>query len=203
MARLDVIGDIEQLRASASTCRACPLWEHATQTVFGEGPTNSDLVLVGEQPGDKEDLAGKPFVGPAGMLLRDSLIKADISIESAYVTNAVKHFKWEAKGSRRIHQRPNNREVAACYPWLRAELEAIRPKLIVLLGATAAQAIHGKDFRVTRQRGEFLRCEAGFMTMATIHPSALLRVTDHEEKEIEIAKFIADLQAAKEYLAEK
>jgi uracil-DNA glycosylase len=187
---------LSALRESARACRACPLWERATQTVFGEGRRAAAIVLVGEQPGDAEDLAGRPFVGPAGQLLDEALVAAGIDRQRVYVTNAVKHFKWEPRGKRRIHAKPNAREVAACTPWLAAELRLIRPAVVVALGATAAQALLGKGFRVTRQRGIPLRAELADCVVATIHPSAVLRAPDEESRRRETRSLIADLRVA-------
>ncbi len=187
------------MRLTSKSCQACPLWKNATQTVFGEGPSDAKLMLVGEQPGDKEDLAGKPFVGPAGRLLRKLLQEAEIDDDLVYLTNAVKHFKWEPKGARRIHKRPNLREVAACYPWLQREIQILQPQLVVCLGATASQALLGKSFRVTQSRGQFISMDAGFSVMATIHPSALLRMRP-EIKAQEIHRFVDDLRKAASFI---
>lgn len=181
---------------AAKTCTACHLYRRATQTVFGEGPKNAELLLLGEQPGDQEDLAGKPFVGPAGKLLHRALEEAGIDRGRVYVTNTVKHFKWEPRGKRRIHKKPNSREIAACRPWLEAELRLVRPKLLVCLGATAAQAIFGPSFRVTRERGKVLASEIATKVLATVHPSSLLRQPDEESRAREYALFVADLRAA-------
>ncbi len=164
-----------KLREAAEDCKACPLWKPATQTVFGEGSANARVMLVGEEPGDKEDLAGHPFVGPAGVLLDKCLAAAGIDRAAVYVTNVVKHFKFEEVGKRRIHQKPNAREVTACKPWLEAEIDLVKPEVIVLLGATAAQALLGRAFRVTEQRGEWVPSDLAPKVMATYHPSALLR----------------------------
>src|SRR5438477_679944 len=187
-------------RESAAHCRACDLWKNATQTVFGEGKRTSKVVFVGEQPGDKEDIAGRPFVGPAGRVLDEALEAAGIDRGSAYVTNAVKHFKWEARGKRRIHAKPSWSEVAACRPWLDAELEAVRPRVLVCLGATAAQALLGRDFRVTRQRGTWVESDLAEHVTATIHPSAILRQRTEEERHAEMKRFVADLQLVKSVL---
>lgn len=184
------------LAKAARSCTACPLYKRATQTVFGEGPKNARLMLVGEQPGDQEDLAGKPFVGPAGKLLDRALEEAGINRDEVYVTNTVKHFKWEPRGKRRIHQKPNSREIVACRPWLEAELRIVRPKLLVCLGATAAQSIFGPAFRVTRERGKVLESEIAPRVLATVHPSSLLRQPDEESRRREFAHFVADLRAA-------
>src|SRR5438876_7436423 len=173
---------LRNLKEAAAGCTACPLHETGTQTVFGEGSTKARVVFVGEQPGDQEDLAGKPFVGPAGKLLDRALEDAGIDRTQVYVTNTVKHFKWEPRGKRRIHQKPNAREIAACRPWLEAELRVVRPKLLVCLGATAAQAIFGPSFRVTRDRGKVLASQFASKVVATVHPSSLLRQPDEESR---------------------
>ena len=191
------------LEKAAQSCTACHLYKHATQTVFGEGAKGATLMLLGEQPGDQEDLAGKPFVGPAGKLLDRALEEAGIDRAKVYVTNTVKHFKWEPRGKRRIHQKPNSREIAACRPWLEAELQLVRPKLLVCLGATAAQSIFGSSFRVTRDRGKVLRSELAPRVVATVHPSSLLRQPDEESREREYKHFVADLRVALENAEEK
>jgi DNA polymerase len=183
---------LPRLREAASDCRACPLWERGTQTVFGEGAARSVAMFVGEQPGDREDREGKPFVGPAGRLLDDALALAGIDRRAAYVTNAVKHFKWEPRGKRRIHAKPNWSELAACRPWLDAELAVVRPRVVVCLGATAAQSLLGKQFRVTRHRGEWVESDLAEHVTATIHPSAILRAGDR--REAEMAAFVEDLR---------
>jgi uracil-DNA glycosylase len=188
------------LRQAAAGCRACPLWERDTQTVFGEGPPGAEVVLVGEQPGDEEDLAGRPFVGPAGRLLDRALAEAGIDRRRVYVTNAVKHFKWEPRGKRRIHQKPNPGEVRACHPWLEAELHVLRPRAVVCLGSTAAQALLGRDFRVTQRRGELLRTTLAPMVMATVHPSSILRASDDETRRTEHARLVEDLERLAEAL---
>ncbi|HEU5124452.1 MAG TPA: UdgX family uracil-DNA binding protein [Verrucomicrobiae bacterium] len=185
---------ISKLQEAARRCQACPLWKTGTQTVFGEGSRHAKVVFVGEQPGNDEDLAGKPFVGPAGKLLNKALEEAGIDRDEVYVTNAVKHFKWEPKGKRRIHKKPNGREIAACRPWLEAELSVLKPKVLVCLGATAAQALLGKDFRVSRQRGQFIQSELAENTVATVHPSSILRAPDEETRHREMALFVADLK---------
>ena len=186
---------LERLRAAASGCTSCPLYKTGTQTVFGEGLETARAVLLGEQPGDLEDKAGRPFVGPAGKLLDRALEEAGIDRKLVYVTNVVKHFKWRPQGKRRLHEKPNAREIAACKPWLLAELEVIRPEVLVCLGATAAQAILGRKFRVTRQRGEILRSPLAEKVMATVHPSAILRAPDDETRRRELELFIRDLRA--------
>jgi uracil-DNA glycosylase family protein len=185
---------IEELEKAAKDCKACDLWKRATQTVFGEGEADARILFVGEQPGNQEDLEGKPFVGPAGKLLDTALLEAGIDRRKAYVTNAVKHFKWEPRGKRRIHKKPNAAEIAACRPWLDAEIGALRPKVIVCLGATAAQALLGRDFRVTQHRGEFLKSPLASFVMATVHPSSILRAPDDETRHDEMKRFISDLK---------
>jgi len=184
------------VREAAKNCEACHLYKRATQTVFGEGPKSAPIMLVGEQPGDYEDVAGKPFVGPAGKIMDRALEEAGIDRSKVYVTNAVKHFKWEPRGKRRIHQKPNSREIAACRPWLEAELRLVKPKLLVCLGATAAQAVFGPSFRVTRERGKVLSSKLAPRILATVHPSSLLRQPDDESREREYKRFVADLRAA-------
>jgi uracil-DNA glycosylase family protein len=188
---------LKALREAAAGCRACPLWELGTQTVFGEGSPKAELVLVGEQPGDQEDLAGKPFVGPAGRLLDTALEEAGIDRKLAYVTNVVKHFKWQPRGKRRIHQKPNAAEIAACRPWLDAELSVLQPKALVCLGATAAQALLGRQFRVSRDRGVAVESDLAPVVMATVHPSSILR-SDNREQELEL--FVEDLRRVAEAL---
>jgi uracil-DNA glycosylase len=185
---------IKKLQEAARDCRACPLWKTGTQTVFGEGSRHAKVIFVGEQPGNDEDLAGKPFVGPAGKLLDKALVEAGIERDEVYVTNAVKHFKWEPKGKRRIHKKPSGREIAACRPWLEAELEVLKPKVLVCLGATAAQALLGKEFRVSQRRGEFVESPLAEHVVATVHPSSILRAPDDETRHAETARFIADLK---------
>ena len=185
---------LEELTKAAKDCKACDLWKRGTQTVFGEGSSHAKVMLVGEQPGNQEDLEGKPFVGPAGKLLDAALVEAGIDRAKVYVTNAVKHFKWEPRGKRRIHKKPNAAEVAACRPWLDGEIAALQPKVIVCLGATAAQALLGRDFRVTQHRGEFLKSPLAPYLMATIHPSSILRAPDEETRQEEMRRFIQDLK---------
>jgi len=184
------------LREAARDCTACHLYKRATQTVFGEGPKRAPIMLVGEQPGDYEDVAGKPFVGPAGKILDRALAEAGINRDEVYVTNAVKHFKWEPRGKRRIHQKPNAREIAACRPWLEAELRLVKPKLLVCLGSTAGQTIFGPSFRVTRERGKVLSSKLAPKVVATVHPSALLRQPDEMSRDREYARFVVDLRVA-------
>ncbi len=186
---------LPRLREAAAGCTACHLWKLGTQTVFGEGAAESEVMFVGEQPGDQEDLQGRPFVGPAGRVLDDAMLEAGIDRTKAYVTNAVKHFKWQARGKRRIHQKPNAAEMAACRPWLDAELEVVKPSVLVCLGATAAQGLLGRQFRVTQQRGEVLQSPEGWRVTATVHPSSILR-TDGPEREAAMAAFVDDLEVA-------
>ena len=185
---------LPRLRKAAADCRGCALWENATQTVFGEGPAPAELMLVGEQPGDQEDQQGHPFVGPAGRVLDEALELAGIDRRLVYTTNAVKHFKWEARGKRRIHAKPTWSEQMACRPWLEAELAAVRPRVLVCLGATAAQSLLGKQFRVTKERGRWLASDLAEHVTATIHPSAILRQRDTESRHRELAAFVADLE---------
>ena len=184
----------KNLHDAALGCRACNLWERGTQTVFGEGSTPAHLMLVGEQPGNDEDLAGHPFVGPAGRLLDAALEEAGIDRTDAYVTNVVKHFKWEPRGKRRIHKKPNAIEIGACAPWLAAELEVVKPQVLVCLGATAAQALLGRTFRLTQHRGEWIESRLAPRVLATVHPSAILRAPDEEARHRERALFVADLK---------
>jgi uracil-DNA glycosylase len=187
---------VEQLKEAAASCRACDLWEHATQTVFGEGREGSKLMLVGEQPGDQEDLQGRPFVGPAGRLLEKALEEAGIDRRRVYVTNAVKHFRWTRRGKRRLHEKPNAAQVRACRPWLDAELAVVRPGIVVLMGATAAQTVMGPAFRVSKDRGRVISSPLGVPVLATVHPSSILRATDEESRDVALASFIADLRVA-------
>ena len=182
---------LEQLREAAAGCRACDLWKLGTQTVFGEGSPNAKLMFVGEQPGDQEDLAGRPFVGPAGRLLDKALEEAGIDRKVTYVTNVVKHFKWQPRGKRRIHQKPNAAEIAACRPWLDAELALVKPTALVCLGATAAQALLGRQFRVSKDRGVPVESDLAPVVMATVHPSSILR---SENRDQELALFVEDLR---------
>jgi DNA polymerase len=189
---------IESLRAEARNCTACDLWKNATQTVFGEGNSRPSMMLIGEQPGDKEDIAGHPFVGPAGRLLDEALNAAGINRRDVYVTNAVKHFSWTPaeRGKRRIHKKPRYSEIKACRPWLDAEIGVTHPEVIVCLGATAAQALLGKEFSVMRDRGKFVPSLLAPHVMATVHPSSILRAQDDESRREQKAAFIADLQIA-------
>jgi uracil-DNA glycosylase family protein len=192
---------LPRLREAAAGCRACGLWRLGTQTVFGAGRPRAHVMLVGEQPGDQEDRAGAPFVGPAGRILDRALDEAGIDRADAYVTNAVKHFKWKAgRGKRRLHHRPDAAEVRACRPWLEAELAVVRPKLLVLMGATAAQSLLGPSFRVTRERGRLLESDLAPLVTATIHPSAILRA-DPDERDVEMAALVDDLRGARQAMA--
>ena len=193
---------LPRLRKAAADCRGCALWENATQTVFGEGPAPAELMLVGEQPGDQEDQQGHPFVGPAGRVLDEALELAGIDRRRVYTTNAVKHFKWEARGKRRIHAKPTWSEQMACRPWLEAELAAVRPRVLVCLGATAAQSLLGKQFRVTKERGRWLESDLAEYVTATIHPSAVLRQRDSDSRRRELAGLVADLKLAASVLGE-
>jgi DNA polymerase len=188
---------LKKLREAAAGCKACPLWESGTRTVFGEGGAHADVVFVGEQPGDREDIEGHPFVGPAGKLLDKALEEVEIDRSQVYVTNVVKHFKWKPQGKRRIHQKPNWREIAACRPWLDAEVAVLKPRVLVCLGATAAQALLGRDFRVSRQRGELVDSPLAPNTIATVHPSSILRA---EDRESEYREFVRDLEKIAELI---
>lgn len=188
------------LREAATRCRACDLWKRGTQTVFGEGEPSAELALVGEQPGDREDVEGRPFVGPAGVLLDRALRDAELDRSRVYVTNIVKHFRWVRRGKRRLHQKPDGGQVEACRPWLLAELEVVRPRLVVLLGATAAQAVLGPAFRVLRDRGRFQPSTLGVTVMGTVHPSSVLRAADEASRQRAYAEFVADLVAAARWL---
>lgn len=183
-----------EFKRAASGCRGCDLYKFATQTVFGEGSLRSELMFVGEQPGDEEDLAGHPFVGPAGRLFNKALAEAGIDRERAYVTNVVKHFKWKPQGKRRLHERPRASEVEACLPWLAAEMDLVKPRILVCLGATAAQALLGKQFRVTQERGRWLDSPMAEKVLATVHPSSVLRARDSESRKAQYQEFIADLK---------
>ena len=191
---------LEELRDAAAECTACPLYRNATQTVFGEGPEQARVMFVGEQPGDSEDLAGHPFVGPAGKLLDRCMKEAGIDRSRAYVTNAVKHFKFVPRGTRRIHSKPSSMEIAACFPWLEAEIAALKPRVIVALGATAAQALFGKAFRVTKERGRLVPSRFAPYALATVHPSSLLRAPDEESRHREMRLFVEDLKKLAEVL---
>src|ERR1043165_1386124 len=173
---------LNKLRAAAQSCQACPLWQHATQTVFGEGPARAPVMFVGEQPGDQEDLAGAPFVGPAGKLLDRALEEAGIDRKTVYVTNVVKHFKWEPRGKRRLHKKPRQSEINACRPWIDEELAIVKPKALVCLGSTAAQALLGRQFKVTAERGRLVPSPLAPAVLATVHPSSILRAPDEETR---------------------
>jgi DNA polymerase len=192
---------IEKLREAAADCRACDLWKTGTQTVFGEGGgLNPRVMFVGEQPGDQEDIRGRSFVGPAGKILDKALVEAGIDRQEVYVTNAVKHFKWEPRGKRRIHKKPNSMEIAACKPWIEAEIAVLKPDVVVCLGATAAQALLGRQFKVSTQRGVWIPSPLAPFVMATVHPSSLLRAPDDETRRLEMKRFIADLKLVKKVL---
>ncbi|MDQ3680356.1 MAG: UdgX family uracil-DNA binding protein [Actinomycetota bacterium] len=191
---------LEQLRSLAAGCQACDLYRNATQTVFGEGAVGATVMLVGEQPGDREDLDGEPFVGPAGALLDRALEEAGIDRRQAYVTNVVKHFKWRPAGKRRLHQKPGAEEIRSCRPWLDSEIDIVGPAVVVCLGATAAQALLGTGFRVTRQRGQFVAWERPARILATVHPSSILRAPDEESRSTEMEAFVADLAVVARFL---
>lgn len=191
---------IEDLRSEAAGCQACDLYKLGTQTVFGEGPENADLVLMGEVPGDQEDKSGHPFVGPAGKLLDRALVEADIDRDNVYITNAVKHFKWKPQGKVRLHQKPNAKEIAACRQWWTQELAIVKPKVLCCLGATAAQAVFGSTFRVSKQRGDFFDLVDGVLGTATVHPSSILRADD-DRREVEYEDLVDDFRAVAERLA--
>lgn len=185
---------LKSLREAAANCRACPLWKTGTQTVFGEGLKRARLMLIGEQPGDREDREGHPFVGPAGRILDKALEGARIERGDAYVTNVVKHFKWEPRGKRRIHAKPNAAEIAACRPWLETEIALVKPRVLVCLGATAAQALLGKTFKVSQQRGEFVPSTLAPLVTATVHPSSILRAPDDQSRRAEMQRLVEDLK---------
>ena len=188
---------LNTLREAAAGCKGCPLYKLGTQTVFGEGRKDARVMMIGEQPGDQEDKAGKPFVGPAGQLFDRALEEAGIDRSLAYVTNVVKHFKWKAQGKRRIHQKPNWSEIAACFPWLEAELAVVKPRVLVCLGATAAQALLGRQFRVTQHRGEPVESDLAPVVIATVHPSSILRA---EDRDAEFAELVSDLKTVAAHL---
>jgi uracil-DNA glycosylase len=190
---------LSALREAAAGCRGCHLWQVGSQTVFGEGAEDAEAMFVGEQPGDQEDQQGRPFVGPAGRVFDEALEAAEIDRSQTYVTNAVKHFKWQARGKRRIHQKPNWAEMTACRPWLEAELEVVQPRVLVLLGATAAQSLLGREFRVTQHRGELLESDLADAVTATVHPSSILR-GEPTEREANFAAFVGDLRVAAKLL---
>jgi len=195
---------LDELRDEAKRCKACDLHKHATQTVFGEGPAKAEVMLVGEQPGDMEDRQGHPFVGPAGKLLDDALEQAGIDRSRVYVTNVVKHFKWEPaeRGKRRIHKKPRASEIAACRPWLEAELKAVKPRILVCLGASAAQSLLGRTFSVSRQRGQLVKSELAPFVIATVHPSSILRAQDDESRRTQMRTLVEDLKAVATLTAE-
>jgi DNA polymerase len=193
---------VAKLRKAAAGCTACPLYKLGTRTVFGEGPEAARVLLVGEQPGDLEDVTGRPFVGPAGKLLDRALADAGLDRSRVYVTNAVKHFKWVPRGKRRIHKKPGAIEIAACHPWLDAEIAAVQPRVVICLGATAAQALLGRGFRLTQQRGRLVPSPVAEFMLATVHPSALLRAPDPESRKREYARFVKDLQIVADAVAD-
>jgi DNA polymerase len=190
---------LEDLRRAAASCHACPLWENATQTVFGEGPSHAPIILIGEQPGDREDAIGRPFVGPAGLVLSQALEAAEIPREQVYVTNAVKHFKFEYRGKRRLHKKPVDAEIAACHDWLKREIELVAPRLLVAMGATALHSVLGKATPIKHNRGKILEYAPGLSLLVTVHPSFLLRVPD-EDKDEEYRLFVNDLKLAAPFL---
>jgi uracil-DNA glycosylase family protein len=192
-AQVPATSDWNVLRRAARACEACPLYKNATQTVFGEGPLDARIVLIGEQPGDSEDREGRPFVGPAGKLLDRALAEAGLDREKCYITNAVKHFKWEPRGKLRLHQKPNNAEIVACRPWWKAEVELIKPQFLVCLGRTASRAVLEREVKVMKERGNFVETEWAKRTLITVHPSSLLRLPDPKSKEREFARFVHDL----------
>jgi DNA polymerase len=192
---------LESARDMAAGCKACDLYKRGTQTVFGEGPKRAHIMLVGEQPGDAEDIAGHPFVGPAGKLLDRALEEAGIDRRIVYVTNVVKHFKWEPRGKRRIHAKPNAAEVGACRPWLETEIALVKPRVLVCLGATAAQALLGKSFKVSKQRGEFVESSLAPLVTATVHPSSILRAPDDDARREEMKRFVIDLKKVADALS--
>jgi DNA polymerase len=192
---------LRKLAGAAEACTACDLYKNATQTVFGEGPATAEVMMVGEQPGDREDIEGQPFVGPAGRLLDRALEDAGIDRKQVYVTNVVKHFRWEPRGKRRIHKKPNAEQIGACRPWLDAELAVVKPRVLVCLGATAAQALIGRQFRVTQRRGEFVETDLDPLVTATVHPSSILRAPDDRARAEEMRSFVRDLRVVARALA--
>jgi len=194
---------LEELRPAAAGCRACDLWKTGTQTVFGEGSENAEVMMVGEQPGDREDIEGRPFVGPAGRVLDQALEQVGIDRDLVYVTNVVKHFKWRPRGKRRIHQKPNLEEVRACRPWLESELAVVQPRVLVCLGSVAAQALLGRQFRVTRERGRFVESSLAERVTATVHPSSILRAGDDEARSAAMLEFVEDLRVVARELGVK
>ena len=202
----DLIPDrptLKTVREAAKGCRACDLYKRGTQTVFGEGPRRAEVMMVGEQPGDAEDLAGQPFIGPAGKLLDRALDEAGIDRRRVYVTNVVKHFKWEPRGKRRIHAKPNSAEITACRPWLETEIALVKPRILVCLGATAAQALLGRAFKVSQQRGRFVPSDLAPLVTATVHPSSILRARDDEARHLEMKRFVADLKQVASHLTDE
>jgi len=202
----DLIPDrptLKSVREAAADCRACDLYKRGTQTVFGEGPRRAEVMMVGEQPGDAEDLAGHPFVGPAGQLLDRALEDAGIDRRRVYVTNVVKHFKWEPRGKRRIHAKPNSAEITACRPWLETEIALVKPRILVCLGATAAQALLGRAFKVSQQRGRFVASDLAPLVTATVHPSSILRARGDDARHLEMKRFAADLKQIAAHLSDK
>ena len=195
--------DLDELREKAKACGACDLWKTGTRTVFGEGPGRAAVMLVGEQPGDREDIEGRPFVGPAGKVLDTALERAGIDRDQVYLTNVVKHFKWRPRGKRRNHQKPNLEEITACRPWLEGELQAVKPRVLVCLGATAAQALLGRQFRVSRERGEWVDSPLATRVIATVHPSSILRAPDDDARRAEMQRFVADLARVARELSRK
>ena len=193
---------IKKLQTVAAGCQACDLWRSGTQTVFGEGRQTSTVMFVGEQPGDREDLTGRPFVGPAGGLLDKALVEAGIDRTKVYVTNVVKHFKWEPRGKRRIHKKPNGAEINACRPWLEAEIQVVKPRAIICLGSTAAQAVIGPKFKVSTQRATFVKSPLAPLVTATVHPSSILRAPSDEARRAETARFIEDLKKIRKAIEE-
>jgi DNA polymerase len=193
--------EIDVLRAEAVDCRACPLWKNATQTVFGEGPAEADIVFVGEQPGDREDRAGKPFVGPAGLMFDRALEEAGVDRKRAYVTNAVKHFKFVPRGKLRLHKKPNAAEIVACRRWLAAEIEVLKPRLAVALGATAAQSLMGRPIAIGANRGRTLVAPTGLSVFVTVHPSSLLRMPEEVDRHAAYALFVQDLRTIGEIVS--
>ena len=191
---------VETLRRAAKSCKGCELYKNATQTVFGEGPARANIMFVGEQPGDQEDRQGRPFVGPAGRLVDKALTEARIPRAHVYVTNAVKHFKWIWRGKRRLHQKPAIRQVVACRPWLEAEIEVVRPKIVVCMGATAAQSVLGKSVRVTKERGKFIELHSGPIAFITIHPSAIYRQREKDKQEKEYRRFVSEMKQVRRKL---
>ncbi|HWC18229.1 MAG TPA: UdgX family uracil-DNA binding protein [Terriglobales bacterium] len=202
--RIPAKPNIPMLQNAARTCKACDLWKNATQTVFGEGPRSATVMMIGEQPGDMEDKAGHPFVGPAGRILDDALHQTGIDRSQVYVTNVVKHFKWEPaeRGKRRIHKKPRNDEILACRPWLDAELRVVSPKVVVCLGASAAQSLLGRKFRVSKQRGELVPSDLAPHVLATVHPSSILRAPDEEARHAQMRAFVSDLKKVAALIAE-